>query len=275
MRAKIAICSAMKNEEEYLLEWLCFHRLVGVGKFVIYNNQSTDDTPEIVRMFNHRFPGAVQLIDWPRQPGQWLAFKDMIANRKHVAEWVAFLDADEFLFGTEEDDLRKILPLYQDCSAVGVHWLNFGSSGHETTPLGLCIEAFTQRSSDDFRAHNHIKSIVRIDEIDGFQTVHYFNGLRGTVDVAGTLIPPETRGKCSSSRHDVMRINHYVTKSEEQLRIKIARGQPRLDDAPDKFRDIDKYRRNARNDVEDIAIARFIPRVKSMMNEVLAASSSI
>lgn len=272
MRAKIAICSAMKNEQEYLLEWLCFHRLVGVGKFVIYNNEGTDNTPEIVRMFNKRFPGSVQLIDWPYQPGQHLAFRDMIAKRKHVAEWVAFIDADEFLFGTHEDDLRRILSQYDDCSAVGVHWLNFGSSGHEKTPEGLCMEAFTRRAGDSFSSHNHIKSIVRIDEVDGLETVHYFNSKRGTVDVSGAAISAETRGKLKSSRHDIMRINHYVTKSEEQLRIKIARGQPRREDAPDKFRDIERYRSQGRNDIEDLTIARFIPRVKAMMDQVIAAS---
>jgi hypothetical protein len=32
---KIAICAIFKDEARYLLEWLAFHRLIGVDSFVV------------------------------------------------------------------------------------------------------------------------------------------------------------------------------------------------------------------------------------------------
>ena len=45
-RYKIAVVAIMKNEGDYIKEWLDFHLKVGVEHFFIYNNDST--------FFSHR-----------------------------------------------------------------------------------------------------------------------------------------------------------------------------------------------------------------------------
>ena len=37
---RLAVVTCIKNEGEDLVEWLCFHRQVGVSRFVIYDNMS-------------------------------------------------------------------------------------------------------------------------------------------------------------------------------------------------------------------------------------------
>jgi hypothetical protein len=37
---KIAICLIIKDENEYLQEWMDYHRKVGVSHFYIYDNNS-------------------------------------------------------------------------------------------------------------------------------------------------------------------------------------------------------------------------------------------
>ena len=44
-----SISSTMKNEGQYLEEWIEFHRLVGCEHFILYDNDSTDDTVEILQ----------------------------------------------------------------------------------------------------------------------------------------------------------------------------------------------------------------------------------
>jgi hypothetical protein len=39
---KIAICAIFKDEAPFLLEWLAFHRMIGVDLFVLYDNGSND-----------------------------------------------------------------------------------------------------------------------------------------------------------------------------------------------------------------------------------------
>jgi hypothetical protein len=39
----LSICAIFKDEAPYLQEWIEFHRLLGVEKFYLYNNNSRDN----------------------------------------------------------------------------------------------------------------------------------------------------------------------------------------------------------------------------------------
>ena len=60
MMEKIAICAIFKDEAPYLLEWIAFHRMIGVDLFVLYNNGSNDGGAELVRQssFARNEPGT-------------------------------------------------------------------------------------------------------------------------------------------------------------------------------------------------------------------------
>jgi len=47
----ISIVAMVKNESEYIKEWLEYHMLVGVDKFVIYDNNSDDNLKEILQPY--------------------------------------------------------------------------------------------------------------------------------------------------------------------------------------------------------------------------------
>ncbi len=44
----LSICGIMKDEGPYLVEWLEFHKLVGVEKFYLYDNSSSDNSIDIL-----------------------------------------------------------------------------------------------------------------------------------------------------------------------------------------------------------------------------------
>jgi hypothetical protein len=46
---KIGVCAIFKDEAPYLLEWIAFHRMVGIDLLVLYDNGSTDGGPELIR----------------------------------------------------------------------------------------------------------------------------------------------------------------------------------------------------------------------------------
>jgi hypothetical protein len=61
-----------KNEAGYLKEWLDFHRLVGIEKFFLYNNNSEDKYEPVLAP--HIADGIVTLHDFPNPlppPGRW------------------------------------------------------------------------------------------------------------------------------------------------------------------------------------------------------------
>ena len=45
---KIAVCAIFKDEGPYLLEWLAFHKLIGVDLFFLYDNDSSDGGSDII-----------------------------------------------------------------------------------------------------------------------------------------------------------------------------------------------------------------------------------
>ncbi|WP_412774642.1 glycosyltransferase family protein [Nitrobacter sp.] len=59
---------------------------------------------------------------------------------RNSSEWCAFIDADELLHPVEGNGIEDVLKGVSSAPAV-VHWLNFGSNGHETIPQGPGIES--------------------------------------------------------------------------------------------------------------------------------------
>lgn len=61
---KLSFVAIIKNEAPYIIEWIEYHRLVGVEKFYIYDNGSTDNIKDILTPYisnntvvYHEFPG--------------------------------------------------------------------------------------------------------------------------------------------------------------------------------------------------------------------------
>jgi hypothetical protein len=46
--AYLSICAIFKDEAPYLAEWIEFHRHVGVERFLLYDNLSTDNGREVL-----------------------------------------------------------------------------------------------------------------------------------------------------------------------------------------------------------------------------------
>src|SRR6056297_2188452 len=96
----ISICAIIKDEGPYLTEWLEFHRLVGIDRFYLYDNGSSDNTPEILQPYIKA--GIVHLIPWPKfidkSNPQYLAYAHAAALTSNRTFWLAYIDLDEFLF---------------------------------------------------------------------------------------------------------------------------------------------------------------------------------
>src|SRR5712664_2683081 len=92
----LAACAIYLDEAPFLQEWIEFHRLVGVEKFFLYNNLSTDDHRAVLATYVD--DGTVVLKDWLDKPGQASAYRDCLDQHREEARWIAFIDIDEFLF---------------------------------------------------------------------------------------------------------------------------------------------------------------------------------
>lgn len=236
MRCVLAICAIFKDEAAYLREWVEFHQLMGVERFYLYNNNSSDRYLDALD--THIQSGAVVLQEWPQQYAQLQAYEHCLKNHGDEADWIAFIDVDEFLFSPKAKLLPDVLADYADHPAVGVNWVMFGSGGHVQKPNGGVLENFLRRgeleaglpyphlrlADGSYRPENsHIKSIVQPSRASQCSTPHhlqYANDARA-VDENGQPIDGPFTAKVSVEH---LRINHYWSKSEEECRYKFDKG---------------------------------------------------
>src|ERR1700742_1485469 len=88
-----------KNEGRFLLEWIAYHKAIGVGDFVIFTNDCEDESPGLLDRLQDL--GLAAHIPNPIQPGEQAQNKALNAAKFHPlvtsADYVLQIDPDEFL----------------------------------------------------------------------------------------------------------------------------------------------------------------------------------
>ena len=262
----LAACAIYLNEAPNLQEWIEFHRLVGVERFYLYNDNSTDDHRAVLAPYVDE--GIVVLKDWSIRPGQASAYRDCLDEHRDEARWIAFIDIDEFLFSPQLVPLPEILREYERWPGVSVNWAVFGPADYETTPDGLVIENYIQRTPDYHPFNRMCKCVVdpkRTIQIGANVSVHCFDHTEGyAVDENFQLRDKKPgRGqtdKCSFAR---LRVNHYYMKSREQWLAKIVREK--ADTGKPRGYDPAGYDRMAKlfSEVRDETITAYLPSLKA------------
>jgi glycosyltransferase involved in cell wall biosynthesis len=270
---KLAIVTCIKNEGEDLVEWLCFHRLIGVSRFVIYDNLSTDATLRILDAVPFRDEIVVHSV--ADESAQKYAFRDAIERYRNSLDWVAFLDADEFIVPLGETSLLDKLAEFQakGIDGFGINWRIFGSSGRRVRPRGLVTQSFTQRAEDDFPGNQHVKSIVRLRAVKKMVNQHYFT-VRGKYLLNdGSEAPAAFEGLAPGPSYTQgFAIHHYITKSHAQCVKKIVRGRPKPSTSRWKYRPVSYWATYDRNEVKDVRAAQVIAPIE---DEVLQLRDEI
>jgi hypothetical protein len=220
------MAAIFKDEARFLHDWLTFHVTVGVEHFYLYNNESSDDYQTILRPWIAR--GLVTLTEWPGQAAQKAAYRDCIRRARSKAKWIAFVDLDEFLFSPKRMDIRPLLRPFADLPGVFVYPHRFGSSGHESRPNASVLTAYTRRAKETIPASG--KSIVNPRLVRDPANPHFFKMWIGEArDELRRPVPFYfSTTKDHANSYEVLRINHYWSRSLEDLREKVTRGDALL-----------------------------------------------
>lgn len=270
---ELAVCGIFRDEAAYLDEWLTFHHGMGVGRFFLYNDCSSDNYLAVLRPWIER--GVVMLQDWPEQ-NLVAAFNDALNRHRHEATWIAFLDLDEFLYSPTGRPVPEILRRYDDAAAVFVYWSLFGSSGHVTAPSPSVIVSYRRCQSleaairDSFDhgtpgTSDHItawsrdgKSVVRTARVEVMNNHQPASVREGRfVDENGRAMPHSARERRTSEQpftQSLLRINHYWSKSLEELTRRTRRSDVFDRSRPNKRLERLLERERQLNDVVDEAI---------------------
>lgn len=221
----------VKNEARYIREFILFYQETGADRIYLYDNDSEDNLMEEIEPFLKE--GFVVYKRWPGKASQTAAYRDAIRNTKKRTKWLAIIDADEFLFSPKKA-MPDMLREYEEYPGVGANWVMFGPSGHITSPQGLVMDNYKMTLANWNSVINcHIKSIVQPKKVSCIHHTHYarykkgkyaVDSQRDPIDNYSAVILRTGRAFTPVSRSDVFRINHYNTKSLEDLKKKCARG---------------------------------------------------
>tara|TARA_R100001163_G_scaffold11270_1_gene10327 strand:- start:681 stop:1595 length:915 start_codon:yes stop_codon:yes gene_type:complete len=213
-----------------LLEWVEWHSHIGVQHFFLYDDTGGRTLTE--------FMGADPRITWvnfvdhaPRR-GCLDLYQTEVLSRILVAvrasaEWIAFIDDDEFIV-PGKNNLNEILSKMKQSGAVGLELFlrTFGTHSHVKKPEGGVLENYLtwqpRYLTKTIARTEFIHDAKRLNSllyVDGKQPV-YIDGSKRQEPVTADVL----RERLDGPIYGNLWINHYVTRSIEHLRQKVDRG---------------------------------------------------
>jgi hypothetical protein len=272
------LVATVKDEGPYLWEWVAYHRMIGFDHIIIFQNDSTDFTHEIlsemqahglvVYRYNRAARGRHQVrayIRASRQP-EYLA-----------ADYVMALDLDEFLvIHTGNGGLNDLVAAMPDFDSAHINWLKFGSGGITEMPEGLVTQTFIK-----------CESAARvITEVEAFKTLfrraaYARPGIHKPLEKEDPS-PPQLMivngSGCSEDQFTLKnfqcsdpdnrrlaQVNHYIVKDAAGFVLKSAKGS-----AHQANRKIDQkyWQSRNKNSSEDLRLASRNEDIRDMMREI-------
>lgn len=211
-----------KNEEMVMREFLEHYRSQGFDHVYLIDNGSTDNTVKNATEFGKDF---VTIYKRPDKHAQVRLYNQVYSKHKNDTEWLAIIDADEYLFGVQKP-LRKYLETCVTCSYFSLPWIMYGSVG-EKHPESI-RQACTKRFPDNFST-----------EWSNYRKVVFRTKVVPVVDLHDhETVAPKTL--CAVNDPNI-RLNHYPLASLEYFqKIKMTRGDA-ANPKTDTVRDMNYY----------------------------------
>lgn len=235
-RSGLAIVATVKNEASYIADWMSWHSNAGVTHFYLYDDGSDDNTAELAKKIGG---SSVTILPWRCRVndtstdrlinGQVLAFCHAIQNFGSDYRWMMFIDVDEFVFPKSAKTIPDVLKQLGDASCISLPWHMFGRCGHEVPPPGPIYANYTQRAAQpisDQKDITNFKCIVDPCEVTEVSVHHFSTRRHGETTFNDAGLPATRKGRRSSSFYSArnLQLNHYYSKSEQELRHKLSRG---------------------------------------------------
>ena len=278
------IVGCMKNEAPYIIEWVAYHRAMGVDNFLIYTNDCTDGTSEILDRLQEL--GVLQHRNndkWkgnsPQQHALNKALKeDVIKN----AEWIIHIDVDEFInVRCGNGTLADFFAAAPDATNVAMTWRLFGHNGitdladdFVIDQFDTCAPKFCPKPHTVWGFKTMFRNIGAYEKISCHRPNKLDEAFRSQVkwvngsgqDMTREASEKGWRNSKKSIGYDLLQLNHYALRSAESFLIKRQRGRALH---VDRSIGLNYWIRMDWSDFKDITIKRNLPRLKAEYDRLM------
>lgn len=279
------IPTCMKNEGPYLLEWIAYHRSIGIQEFVVFTNDCTDGSDLMLDRLDEM--GIVTHLPNPAAAAgstyfQSAAFKFAMQMRQvRRADYVIQTDVDEFInIKAGDGRMTDLLQAAGPFHVLSMSELNFTSSGRWEFEDGWLTESFREHETPEpghWQARRGVKSIIH--GLDNFKQwpVHRPGVFPHTqdqliwLDGSGEQMPEEfilqnENGIDRRGRYDIVQIDHHPVRSAQFYFLKQSRGEV----AHERLKlDHSYYRKRAIGGQTHGLIDRHLPRAREEWNRLM------
>lgn len=168
---KVVLFANVKDEK-HIREWVAHHLLLGFYNIIIFDHNSQIPLNKTLAGFNNKM---VKIVDVSKlqNPIKMPLMNYAASIAKSInADWMIYLDADEFLIINNKNmNVTQLLSKYKHADSLGINWLMFGSNNLKKDPDGLILENYTKST---LLLNNHVKTFVRPNEILKSNNPHFY-----------------------------------------------------------------------------------------------------
>jgi hypothetical protein len=239
---RVLIVTCMKDEGPFIVEWVAWHRAMGVTDVVVFTNDLSDGSDHLLDRLDEM--GALRHLPNPALATGSTYFQPAaLALVPHLAEargadFLISMDVDEFLnVRVGDGSLCALFDRVGYFDALSVSELNHGANGREEFAPGLITGQFPRHETETpggRKALRGVKTIVRTGPKLGKARNHRpdFGGLAEDVtwlDGSGRpsrafLEDPERNGHDVRGTYDLVSLDHFALRSLHSYLVKMARG---------------------------------------------------
>lgn len=231
----IVLCCIQKYEDEYIEEWLKWNfEKVGFDKIIIFDDDENHTIQNNKYIIDNIKNGKIKIFDCSNvNAPQMKVYNWFYYNFKPY--WVAFLDCDEFIdlksYKSIKDYIKFIEKKHNDCISIILPWLMYGDNEQLHKTNGLVQDRFTKPFIEEGKINGKTiekgglsgVSIINPHFVcdDRFYGVHCSND--GEIKEKTENISDDA---FCERNYDYPFIKHYWTKSTEEFKKKLDRGNP-------------------------------------------------
>lgn len=234
------IFTVIKNEHEYLDEWIKYHLDLGIDHIFIAEDYGSETHKTIAHKYPIKKVTLLSVLDLYKTEEQK---QRIIYEKTHLFklqnayfrnglkyvknnydyDWCFIIDNDEYItFEKKDESIQNIMSKYNEYDAVVLQWENYGANGHVYKPNYKeknIIDTYTTKVgyqlSDDDKWYQKVKTVYNMNVYDD--------------TFMSDRLPKYESKWCKTNFsqdkekliYDNIYIRHYITKSWEEYIWKI------------------------------------------------------